>query len=164
MSTRFADARRVAMKRALGQSGESGENGARAMPASSRPRKRAAPDTRRATCASRALEARSLKHSGCLQLISSALRNDAAKTWRWERLYREYRRSMTQRKRISDVLQGGYTPLTCLYPPVTRCAPKRRSGYHNATKQLSDTLNVVTSSKEIWMLRLAKRHRWSSWL
>jgi len=43
---------------------------------------------------------------GCLQLISSALRNDAAKTWRSERLYREYRRSMTQRKRISDVLRA----------------------------------------------------------
>ena len=104
MSTRFADARRVAMKRALGQSGESGENGARLMPASSRPRKRAAPDTRRATCASRALEARSL-NMGWFQLISSALRNDAAKTWRSERLYREYRRSMTQRKRISDALR-----------------------------------------------------------
>lgn len=100
MSTRFADARRVAMKRALGQSGESGENGARLMPVSSRPRKRAAPDTRRATCASRALEARSF------QLISSALRNDAAKTWRWERLNQDKRRSMTQRKHISDALRA----------------------------------------------------------
>lgn len=88
MSTPFADARRV--RRALGQSGESGENGARLMPASSRPRKRAAPDTRRATCASGALEARSLEHSWAVfQLISSALRNDAAKTWRSERLNRD---------------------------------------------------------------------------
>ena len=44
--------------------------------------------------------------TGCLQLISSALRNDAAKTWRWERLYRDKRRSMTQRKHISDALRA----------------------------------------------------------
>ena len=40
------------------------------------------------------------------QLISSALRNDAAKTWRSERLNRDKRRSMTQRKRTSDALRA----------------------------------------------------------
>jgi hypothetical protein len=88
MSTPFAGARRVAMKRALGQSGESGESEARLMPASSRPRKRAAPDTRRATCASRALEARSLERAGSSS-SAALLRNDAAKTWRSERLNRD---------------------------------------------------------------------------
>jgi hypothetical protein len=47
---------------------------------------------------------------GWFQLISSALRNDAAKTWRSERLNRDKRRSMTQRKRISDVLRAKTVP------------------------------------------------------
>lgn len=63
-----------------------------------------------------------VKTLGWFQLISSALRNDAAKTWRWERLNQDKRRSMTQRKHISDALRA------------------KTFWYKYATKRLSDTL------------------------